>query len=137
MPVISMMPFLPTICLLVDLNPLHRLSGNHVKLEDPSPIQPFRCPAHSQILMHMTLSYSFSLFLLHAQTFHAHRFLRPLGSQTTIFIRATAGQIIRLHVLIFIRRGGTLLAHGRRTEYAFLPRLMLVLPLLILGMLDL
>ena len=86
--------------------------------------------------MHITLSYHFSLLFLHAQTFHAHRLLRPLASQPAVFLRA-AGQIIRLHVFIFIGRGGTLLAHGRRTEYAFLARLLPVLPLLILGMLDL
>ena len=86
--------------------------------------------------MHMTLPYPFSLLLLHAQTFHPHRFQGPLPSQTTAFIRA-ACQIIRLHIFIFIRRGGTLLAHGWCTEYTFLPRLMFVLPLLILGMLDL
>lgn len=132
----TVMPFLLIICLLVNINPLYRLSGNHIKLEDPSPIQPFICPAYSQILMHITLSYPFSLFLLHAKTFHAHRFLGPLASQPTAFLRA-AGQIIRFNVFIFIRGGGTLLAHGGCTEYTFLPRLLLVLPLLIMGMLDL
>ena len=85
--------------------------------------------------MHITLSYPFSLLFLHAQTFHAHRLLRPLASQPTVFLRA-AGQVIRFNVFIFIGRGGSLLAHGRYAEYTFLPRLLLMLPLLILGMLD-